>query len=137
MRSRYFSMLIGVAGCLTAMQANAGDTSPDQGCSVECQHNVAAVFATHPHYRLTVKPHDGGSVVYVTWSTSQNGRWMDSPVTYKGTVPFRLPNRVVLKDARVPASPGDACHGEIVLEQGHAKTARRDRIEMRNVLCRS
>lgn len=137
MRTQYLiGNLIGVIGCVTATWVYADEASTDHGCSPACQHNVESVFAIHPHYRLTVKPHEGGSIVYVTWSANQNTGWTGSPVTYKGVVPFPLSQRVRLKEARVPAVPGDGCHGEIVLEQGRDKTATQYRIDLHNVLCR-
>ena len=136
MKNRHF-LLAGVAACLVAIQAQAGVIPSDNGCSLACRRNVVAVFAAKPHHRLTVRSSDRGSVVYMTWSANQHDRWTASPVTYKGTVPFPLFKSAVLKDANVPSSPGEACHAEIVLEQGRGKAARRYRIEMRNVLCSS
>ncbi|CAE6910288.1 hypothetical protein R69927_05952 [Paraburkholderia domus] len=67
----------------------------------------------------------------------KSGRRLDGLTGNKGVVPFPLSQRVRLKEARVPAVPGDACQGEIVLEQGRDKAATQYRIDLHNVLCTS
>lgn len=60
--------MIGVISCVATTCTYSDGSSTDHGCSLAFQHNVETVFAMHPHYRLTVKPHGGGSIVYVTRS---------------------------------------------------------------------